>query len=173
MGKLHDVQIKFFSNSTELARQVAAWKSNNEKVVFTNGCFDILHQGHVTYLAQAADFGTKLIVGLNTDASVRLQGKGEERPINPELARAFVLAGLGFVDAVILFDAPTPESLIEELKPSVLVKGADYDENQEDPKHKQYIVGREKVLAYGGDVRTVDLVPGFSTTNIVSKLKKA
>lgn len=154
-----------------LQAQVELWKKQGEKVVFTNGCFDILHEGHVTYLAKAADLGTKMIVALNTDASVREQGKGEERPINPESARLLLIAALSFVDAVVLFDSQTPLALIEQLVPNVLVKGADYDPQETDSNSKKYIVGRETVLNNGGEVKTVALVPGFSTTAIVTKLK--
>lgn len=155
-----------------LQEQVMLWKKQGEKVVFTNGCFDILHEGHVTYLAKAADLGTKMIVALNTDASVREQGKGKERPINPEASRMLLIAALSFVDAVVLFDSETPKMLIEQLVPSVLVKGADYDPEETDSKSKKYIVGRDTVLSHGGEVKTIALVPGFSTTSIVNKLKQ-
>jgi D-glycero-beta-D-manno-heptose 1-phosphate adenylyltransferase len=170
-NRLTDIEAKI-QHSTIAAETVARWKSAGEQVVFTNGCFDILHRGHVTYLAGAADFGTKLVVGLNTDASVRRQGKGEERPVNPETARALVMASLAFVDLVVLFDDDTPLDLIRELQPSVLVKGGDYDANETDPSAKTYIVGSKEVRAAGGEVKTVDLVAGFSTTSIISKLKQ-
>jgi D-glycero-beta-D-manno-heptose 1-phosphate adenylyltransferase len=156
----------------EMTQRIQIWKNAGDKVVFTNGCFDILHEGHVTYLAKAAEFGTKLILAINTDASVKRQGKGAERPINPESSRALILASLAFVDGVVFFDEDTPVSVIELLKPSVLVKGADYDASESDSSSKKYIVGRESVLANGGEVKTVPLVEGFSTTNIVRKLKK-
>lgn len=156
---------------SEAAEQVRLWKSNGEKVVFTNGCFDILHKGHVTYLAQAADFGTKLVVALNTDASVKRLGKGDERPVNPETARCVVMAALGFVDAVVVFDEDTPLESILVLQPDVLVKGADYDAEETNPESKKYIVGSAEVRANGGTVKTVELVQGFSTTEIISKLK--
>ena len=170
MGKFEQVKHKVTSVE-EMKERILEWKNSGEKVVFTNGCFDILHEGHVTYLAKAADFGSKLIIAINTDASVKRQGKGEERPINPESSRALILASLGFVDGVVFFDEDTPVSLIESLKPDVLVKGADYDADEEDPSGKKYIVGRETILANGGEVKTVALVEGFSTTNIVKKLK--
>lgn len=153
-------------------RMIAMWQMKGEKVIFTNGCFDILHKGHVTYLAKAADFGDHLIVALNTDRSVKEQGKGEDRPINQEDARAIVIAGLGFVDLVVFFDEQTPHGLIENLLPDVLVKGADYDPEEKDPKSKKYIVGRDAVIANGGEVKVVNLVDGFSTTSILNKLKK-
>jgi D-glycero-beta-D-manno-heptose 1-phosphate adenylyltransferase len=170
MGKFEQVKHKVAS-AEEMKERILEWKNSGEKVVFTNGCFDILHEGHVTYLAKAADFGSKLIIAINTDASVKRQGKGEERPINPESSRALILASLGFVDGVVFFDEDTPVSVIELLKPDVLVKGADYDADEQDPSGKKYIVGRETILANGGEVKTVALVEGFSTTNIVKKLK--
>lgn len=170
MGKFEQIRNKIASLDG-MAHRIQDWKKAGEKVVFTNGCFDILHEGHVTYLAKSADFGTKLIIAINTDASVKRQGKGEERPINPESSRALILAALGFVDGVVFFDEDTPVSVIEFLKPDVLVKGADYDAAETDPASKKYIVGRETILANGGEVKTVSLVEGFSTTNIVKKLK--
>jgi len=147
-------------------------KPDGKSVVFTNGCFDILHKGHVEYLAQASDLGDYLVVGINSDASVRAQNKGAERPINSIEGRSTVLAGLGFVDAVVEFDSDTPAQLIEEILPDVLVKGADYNPNQTDAQAKDYIVGREVVLENGGAVKVIDLVQGYSTTNIVNKLSK-
>lgn len=170
MGKFEQIKSKVTSLD-EMVQRIREWKIAGEKVVFTNGCFDILHEGHVTYLAKAADLGSKLIIAINTDASVKRQGKGEERPINPESSRALILASLEFVDGVVFFDEDTPVSLIELLKPSVLVKGADYDAAEVDPASKKYIVGRDVILANGGEVKTVALVEGFSTTNIVKKLK--
>ena len=142
------------------------------KIVFTNGCFDILHKGHVTYLAKAAELGKRLIIAINTDKSVKQQGKGDDRPINSEEARAIVLAALGFVDLVVFFDDQTPQRLIEFLVPDVLVKGADYDPNETDSHSKKYIVGSEIVLKNGGEVVAIELVEGFSTTSILNKLKK-
>lgn len=133
--------------------------SQGSKVVFTNGCFDILHRGHVEYLAKAADMGDVLVVGLNTDASVR-RLKGESRPVNNQEARALVLASLNFVDAVVLFDEDTPYELIKAVRPDVLVKGADYKPEE--------IVGYDIVTSYGGKVEVVDLVEGYSTTQLLS-----
>ena len=107
---------------TNAKYRVATWRLKNDKIVFTNGCFDIIHKGHVTYLAQAASLGNRLIVGLNTDNSIKRQGKGEDRPVNDEDSRALVLASLGFVEMVILFDGDTPLELIKELKPDVLTR---------------------------------------------------
>ena len=141
-----------------LERNLAFWRFKSRKIVFTNGCFDILHRGHVEYLSQARNKGDVLVVGLNTDASVR-RLKGANRPVNPQEARAMVLASLFFVDAVVLFDENTPYELIKTVQPDVLVKGADYQ--------PENIVGYDIVTAKGGTVETVALVEGFSTTGIV------
>jgi rfaE bifunctional protein nucleotidyltransferase chain/domain len=146
----------------EAKKQVEAWKNEGQEVVFTNGCFDILHLGHVDYLEKASQLGQKMIVALNTDKSVN-QLKGPERPINNEYARSRLIASLGFVDAVILFGEETPLSAIETLIPDILVKGNDYSIDK--------IVGADFVLEHGGRVETIPLVAGYSTTNIISKLK--
>ena len=146
--------------------RLTAWlddcKRNNKTIVFSNGCFDILHRGHVEYLAKAAAFGDVMIIGLNTDASVK-RLKGQSRPVNDEKARAFVLAGLEFVSAVVLFDDDTPYNLIKTVQPDVLVKGSDYK--------PENIVGYDIVTAKGGRVETIDLVEGYSTTGIINKMK--
>jgi rfaE bifunctional protein nucleotidyltransferase chain/domain len=150
---------KIMSPEAALAQR-KTWKENGEKLVFTNGCFDLLHLGHVDYLERAAALGQRLLIGLNTDASVsRL--KGPARPLNDEYARARVLAALGFVDAVVLFGEETPRELIALLLPDVLVKGADY--KVED------IAGAKEVLAAGGEVQTLTFVEGYSTTGIIQK----
>ena len=156
----------------EAQQNVEIWKLTGTKVVFTNGCFDILHKGHVSYLIPAAEHGNRLIVGLNSDASVKRQGKGENRPINDEAARALLLAALSFVDLIVIFDEDTPLDLIRALQPDVLAKGADYDPNETDPSSKKYIVGSDTVRANGGEVVAIPLVDGFSTTGILSKLGK-
>ena len=138
-------------------------RRSGKKIVFSNGCFDILHRGHVEYLSKAAAKGDALIIGLNTDASVR-RLKGPTRPVNDENARAFVLAALEFVSAVTLFDEDTPYQLINKVQPDVLVKGSDY--KPED------IVGYDIVMAKGGRVETIDLVEGFSTTKTIEKLSR-
>ena len=155
----------------EAQRKIGIWRMKEETIDFTNGCFDILHKGHVTYLAKAADLGNRLVVGINSDASVRNQGKGEERPINPEDARQTLLASLTFVDLVILFEGDTPEALIQTLIPDILVKGADYDPSERDKNAKKYIVGSDIVRAHGGQVAVIDLEEGFSTTGIIKKLR--
>lgn len=141
-----------------------AWRrSQPGPVVFTNGVFDLLHPGHVSLLETARSEGTALVVGVNTDASVRRLGKGAERPLVPEAARARVLAGLAAVDCVVLFDDDTPLAVIEELEPDVLVKGADYSRDR--------IVGADEVERRGGRVVRVPLEPGYSSTSLVERLR--
>ena len=145
-----------------LQHQLSRWRLLGKTVAFTNGCFDILHQGHIASLSDAAREADFLIVGLNSDASTcRL--KGESRPINNQHARATVMASLLMVDAVILFEEDTPLNLITQIKPSVLVKGADYTREQ--------VVGHEIVEAHGGEVRLVDILQGFSTTSLVARAR--
>jgi rfaE bifunctional protein nucleotidyltransferase chain/domain len=155
----------------EAKKRILDWQSTGRTVIFTNGCFDILHEGHVTYLADASDVGHKLVIGLNTDSSVRRQGKGEDRPINSENSRALILAALSFVDLVVFFDEDTPLELIRLLRPDVLVKGADYDPDEIDPLSRRYIVGSLEVKGYGGKVKAIPLVHGFSTTAILNQIK--
>ena len=147
----------------EISRFVNAKRFTGKRIVFTNGCFDILHAGHVDYLTQARDLGDILVLGLNTDESVKRLNKGPERPINDQDARAKVLAGLGCVDAIVLFNEDTPYELINLVQPDVLVKGDDYK--------PEAIVGYDIVTARGGKVVTIPFLQGFSTTNIVNKLK--
>lgn len=160
MKKTDAVREKILSPES-LTIKLNAWRKANRKIVFTNGCFDILHLGHVDYLSKAADLGDVLILGLNTDASVS-RIKGPDRPINDEISRSFIIASLQFVDAVVLFDEPTPYNLINEVQPDILVKGKDY--NAED------VVGFDIVTAKGGKVETIDLVEGYSTTLIIQKI---
>jgi rfaE bifunctional protein nucleotidyltransferase chain/domain len=155
----------------DLSSTVDAMKLNGRRIVFTNGCFDILHVGHVTYLSAAKDLGDVLIVGLNTDNSVKQLNKGTDRPINNEMSRAFLLASLAMVDYVVLFNDSNPLKLIETLIPNVLVKGGDYDPNETDASSKKYIVGSDIVRKNGGDVCIIDLVEGYSTTSILQKIK--
>ncbi|MDQ3111205.1 MAG: adenylyltransferase/cytidyltransferase family protein [Bacteroidota bacterium] len=141
-----------------------------KKVVFTNGCFDILHLGHVDYLAKTADHGDYFVVGVNSDASVKLLNKGANRPLQDQHSRAMIIAALGFVDAVIVFEEGTPKELIEAVRPDVLVKGADYDAQEKDPKAGKFIVGSDFVRGYNGEVTTVALVEGHSTSAIEKKM---
>lgn len=171
MNHLSQLQKKIVSLN-DLIQEITALKSQQKKIVFTNGCFDILHKGHVVYLNRAADFGDVLVLGLNSDNSVKRQGKGDDRPINSFDSRALIIAGLSCVDYVVEFDDDTPLNLIEQIIPEVLIKGGDYDKNESDKNSKKYIVGRETVLANGGKVEVIDFVQGFSTTSIIQKLKK-
>jgi rfaE bifunctional protein nucleotidyltransferase chain/domain len=144
-------------------RMANIWRMKGDRIVFTNGCFDILHRGHVEYLEEAAALGDRLVVGLNSDMSVRRQGKGPERPLNDQDSRAKVLAAIRHVDAVVIFDGDTPLELIQAIGPDVLVKGGDWSEDR--------IVGAEYVRTYGGVVRSLGLVEGFSTTALVEKIR--
>ncbi len=153
----------------KLLQQINKWRETNETIVFTNGVFDILHVGHVTYLEQAAAQGTKLIIGVNSDDSVRTLNKGPERPINPEWARVRVLEALRCVDAAVVFSDHTPLELILAIQPDILVKGGDYNPEETDESKKTYMVGSKEVKAAGGKAIAIPLVEGFSTTNILSK----
>lgn len=147
-------------------------KEAGKTIVFTNGVFDILHKGHVDYLNEASSYGDYLIVGINSDSSVKRLGKGDDRPINSEFDRAFIIQNLKSVSDTIIFDEDTPLKLIEKLIPDVLVKGGDYDKDETDPDNKRYIVGSDIVLKNGGKVVTVDLTVGKSSTNVIEKIKK-
>jgi len=155
----------------QLELQVSLWKSNGLSICFTNGCFDLIHLGHITYLDEAAKHADILVVGVNSDRSVKALSKSPERPINSERSRAKVLAALESVDRVVIFDEETPKELIEKLTPNVLLKGGDYDPKETNHEHPKYIVGREHVIKNGGVVKTIGLVEGFSTTNLIHKLK--
>ena len=160
MSTLLSIKSKIVDFS-ETRNLVSKWKSEGKSVVFTNGCFDVLHYGHVSYLAEASDLGNKMIIGLNSDASVR-RLKGETRPINGQMERATLLAALSFVDAVVVFDEDTPENLIKEVRPDYLVKGGDYTFDT--------IVGAKFVSSYGGNVITIPLVENFSYSSIIKRL---
>ena len=163
MTPYKQIQQKLYPDAETLKQTILRWKSQNQRIIFTNGCFDILHPGHIDYLAKAAGLGDKLIIGLNTDASVsRL--KGPNRPIQNNHARAMVIAALGFVDAVVLFNEDTPQQLIEILEPDTLVKGADYNIDQ--------IIGAETIIYKGGNVVLLPYLKGYSTTAIEKKIKE-
>jgi D-glycero-beta-D-manno-heptose 1-phosphate adenylyltransferase len=162
MTQLEIINRKIFNSVAEFERLLNYYRFKNLTKVFTNGCFDIMHLGHIDYLSKAADLGDILIVGLNSDDSVR-KIKGPNRPISDIHSRAAVLASLSFVSAVIIFDEETPINLIEFIKPEVLVKGKDY--SVED------IVGADVVIENGGKVITIDLVEGYSTSLIENKIK--
>ena len=163
MSHLNKINSKIFSLD-DLKNQVNAWKQAGEEVVFTNGCFDIIHRGHIEVLAQTADLGDRLLIGLNSDSSIQ-KLKGENRPIIDEQARAILLSALSFVDAVILFPEETPINLISTLLPDVLAKGGDYE--------IETIVGQEIVQNNGGKVKLVPFVDGFSSTTIIEKIKNS
>lgn len=146
-----------------LGEQTKRWKQEGLSVVFTNGCYDILHKGHLELLNTSAQMGDKLIVALNTDASVK-RLKGDSRPVNNESFRAWMMASLEIVDSVVLFDEPTPALLIETITPTILVKGGDYTIDQ--------IVGAEHILNHGGKVEIVPFVTGYSTTNLIQKIQQ-
>lgn len=154
----------------QVALNVLRFKDN--KIVFTNGCFDILHRGHVEYLAKSRDLGNVLVLGLNTDDSVRRQNKSPERPINNEETRATIVAALESVDYVVFFNEDTPYELIKLIQPDVLVKGGDYDANETNTSSKKYIVGSDIVRAKGGQIVTIDLTAGFSTTGLIEKVRR-
>jgi rfaE bifunctional protein nucleotidyltransferase chain/domain len=144
---------------------VNQWQKQGDKVVFTNGCFDILHAGHVHYLEEARCLGNKLVIGLNTDQSIQRLDKSPARPIQSQDSRAMVLAALDSVSLVVLFDEDTPKELIETLNPNILVKGADYQIDQ--------IVGGSHVIANGGEVKTLEFLPDYSTSKIEQKILKS
>jgi len=163
MDHLSFIQSKILLDRSELENILAVWNFKAQKVVFTNGCFDIIHRGHVEYLAKAASLGDQLVIGLNTDASVK-RLKGSSRPVQDENTRALVLASFSFVSKVILFDEDTPYELIKIIQPKILVKGGDYKPEE--------IIGYDVVTSGGGEVVTIDLVEGHSTSSIISKISQ-
>ena len=163
MSHLKTLNSKVY-NLDALTNQVEQWKMAGKKVVFTNGCFDIIHRGHIEVLARTADLGDKLIIGLNSDQSIQ-KLKGEDRPIIDEQSRAILLAALSFIDAIVLFSEDTPLKLISALLPDVLAKGGDYE--------IETIVGHEIVQKNGGKVKLVSFVDGFSSTTIIDKIKNS
>jgi len=163
MTNLEIVKKKIFISLAEFEKQLSFYRFKKNKIVFTNGCFDILHLGHADYLSKAADLGDVLIVGLNSDNSVR-KIKGENRPINDQHSRSVLLASLSYVSAVILFDEETPAEVIHLIKPDILVKGNDYSIEK--------IVGADEVIRNGGKVITIELVDGYSTSLIEKKILK-
>lgn len=148
----------------ELTPLVQHWKADGKKIVFTNGCFDLLHAGHVAYLTEAASLGDILILGLNSDSSVQ-RIKGPQRPINNETTRSAVLSAMSFIDAVVFFEEETPLELIKAVLPDVLVKGGDYKPEE--------IVGAAETLANGGKVEVLTFLPGYSSTAIIEKIKNS
>lgn len=164
MNHLEHIESKIWHMNQELELQLAVWRFHEHKIVFTNGCFDLLHLGHIDYLAKAAAEGTLMIVGMNSDESVQ-RIKGNARPIKDEKSRAMTLAALGFVGAVVIFDQDTPKKLIEMVQPDILVKGKDYEVKD--------IVGADIVEKKGGQIITMDLVEGYSTSAIIDKIRNS
>ncbi len=160
MKKIDVIQNKFIQNE-DMSKKLAYWNFLDQKIVFTNGCFDIIHLGHIMYLSKAADLGDVLIVGLNTDESIK-RLKGDNRPINNQHARRMTLGSMFFVDAVVLFDEDTPYELIKQIKPDILVKGSDYEDKE--------IVGANIVKDKGGEVVTIDFLDGYSTSEVIEKI---
>jgi len=162
MNKLDIINLKILDDKS-LHQQLSIWRFLNKKLVFTNGCFDIIHFGHIDYLSKAKDLGDILLIGLNTDNSVK-RLKGNNRPIKNQQERAVLLASLQFVDGIILFNEDTPYNLIKKIKPDILVKGSDYK--------KEEIVGEDIIKNTGGEIITIDFLEGYSTTSILDKIRK-
>ena len=162
MDNLTRISKKIYSR-VDLEKMIDNWKQNNNKIVFTNGCFDIVHRGHIDVLSKIADLGDKIIVGINSDKSIN-KIKGEKRPIIDQFSRSLLIASIGFIDAVVIFDNDTPLELIESINPDILAKGGDYKVEE--------IVGHNTVIKNGGRVITIPLVKGFSTTNIVNYINE-
>ncbi len=160
MDNLEIIKSKIIEGES-LKRQLSVWRFLGKRIVFTNGCFDIIHLGHIDYLSKAKDLGDILIVGLNTDDSVK-RIKGDTRPITDEKSRAMILSSLRFVDAVAFFNEDTPHNLIKEVQPDILIKGSDYKADE--------IVGSDIVQKKGGKVITIEYLEGYSTTSILDKI---
>lgn len=162
MSPIEIIQSKIFKDTPSFLPVLDQWRQSGNTVVFTNGCFDLVHRGHIDSLAKAAEWGDRLIVGLNSDVSVRLL-KGENRPLVDQQSRAVLLASMLMVDAVVMFDEETPYQMIQQILPDVLVKGSEYEIEE--------IAGHDIVLASGGKVIRVELTEGFSTSEIIQKIK--
>ena len=163
MDSLDKIKNKIFTNARAAQRVLKSWRKKDVKIVFTNGCFDILHRGHVEILSKASDLGDKLIIGLNSDESVK-RLKGDNRPVQDGYSRALILASLEFVDLVIFFSEDTPYDLIKNVKPDILVKGGDYKIEE--------IVGYDIVTENDGEVVTIKFLDGFSTSKIIDRIEK-
>jgi D-beta-D-heptose 7-phosphate kinase/D-beta-D-heptose 1-phosphate adenosyltransferase len=162
-----------FTEASSILNEIKRLKADGNKIVFTNGVFDILHIGHVRYLQAAKALGSILIVGINDDASVKRLNKGPERPIHDEQARAGVVDALQCVDFTIIFSEDTPAALIEILQPDILVKGGDYDAKETNPHSKRYIVGSSETITRGGEVVCIPTVEGYSTTAAIKKIQSS
>ena len=162
MTNFQNIKSKIYS-LTDLVERLKTWRKRGEKIVFTNGCFDLVHRGHVEMLANTADLGDRLVIGLNTDISIK-NLKGENRPVVDEYSRSILLASLQFTDAIVLFSENTPQKIIETIIPDVLAKGGDYNLEE--------IAGYDVVTQNGGDVIRVPFIDGYSTSNIIHKIKQ-
>jgi len=161
MERLNLIKSKIFTREG-IQKQCNVWRFLNRKIVFTNGCFDMLHLGHIEYLSKAADLGGALVIGLNSDLSVK-RIKGNGRPVNNEVSRSMILASFVFINAIVIFQEDTPYELIRLVQPDILVKGADYQPEE--------IAGHDLVLARGGEIITIPLTEGYSTTGLIAKLR--
>jgi len=159
-----DFTRKIITTNEKLNSLLEKWSDQHDKVVFTNGCFDIMHKGHIDYLFKASKLGSKLIVAVNSDSSVQAI-KGLSRPVQDESSRMYVMASLEFVNAVVLFNDSTPLNLIKKVRPDVLVKGADYKPEE--------IVGYHEVKSWGGEILTIDFLAGYSTSKIIRKIQSS
>ncbi|MEX0813561.1 MAG: D-glycero-beta-D-manno-heptose 1-phosphate adenylyltransferase [Chitinophagales bacterium] len=162
MQAFQQLKSKIFDKAA-LKRKINLWRFRDDKIVFTNGCFDLLHAGHISTIAQAADFGDRLVLGLNSDSSVK-RLKGESRPLQNEQNRAILLAAMHCVDAVVVFEEDTPEDLIKFILPDVLVKGGDYKPEE--------VVGADIVLKNGGEIKLAEFLPGFSSSGLIEQINR-
>lgn len=163
-------KIQDFSEAQNTIKQ---WKANGESIVFTNGVFDLLHPGHIDYLYHTSVLADKMVLGLNSDQSVRGLNKGAARPIKTQEMRSVILAAMEFIDLIVIFDESTPLSIIKLIEPTILAKGGDYDATCRDENSKKYIVGSKEVASWGGKTVTLDFVPGYSTTLLEQKIIQA
>ncbi len=159
---MRDFEKKILKTTTDLQKTINKWKKENKRIVFTNGCFDVLHLGHIKLLSESKKLGDYLIVGLNTDESIK-KLKGIERPINNNYQRSVMLASFSFVDKIVFFNDKTPIILIEDICHDILSKGGDYNVKN--------IIGASKVLSYGGTIKVIPLIPNLSTTELIKKYK--
>lgn len=169
---MHDSITQKIIPQQALQKKLAVWRLKSNRIVFTNGVFDLVHPGHVDYLFKAAALGHRLVIGLNSNFSVKSLEKGDDRPINDEYSRAVILAAFTAVDAVVIFDEPTPLNLISAILPDVLVKGGDYNPGQTDASSPAYIVGSDLVRSNQGTVAVIPFLEGYSSTRIIEKIRK-
>ena len=153
---------KIIKSSLDLQKTIKTWKKNNQKIVFTNGCFDILHLGHIKILSESKRLGDKLVVGLNNDESVKIL-KGKNRPVNNNYQRSMMLAALSFVDLIVFFEEETPYNLIKLVMPNVITKGGDYEEKD--------VIGGDLILSMGGEINIIPLLPNLSSSKLIRKYK--